>query len=219
MQTHFETELDGLKHQLLAMGSCAETAVSKAVKSVIDRDGTLARNVCDSDDTMDAFEVEIDEFSIRLLAKAPLASDLRLITVAMKISQNLERVGDEATTIARRALELNKEPQLKTYLDIPRMAGLALEMLKEALDSFVNKHPEKAILIIPRDKEVDEINRHLHRELSSYMIEAPANITRCLNLMVICKSLERIADHATNIAEEVVYLYEARDVRHAGPQP
>lgn len=216
MQTHFEMELAGLKDKLLAMGSCAEASVSKAVRSVIERDGALARNVCDTDDTVDSYEIEIDELSILLLAKAPLASDLRLITVAMKISQNLERVGDEATTIARRALELNKEPQLKTYIDIPRMAGIALEMLKSALDAFVHKQPEKALVIIPRDKEVDEINRHLHRELSSYMIEDPANITRCLNLMVVCKSLERIADHATNIAEEVVYLYEARDVRHAG---
>ncbi len=216
MQTHFEMELAALKEKLLAMGSCAEAAVSKAVRAVIDRDGSLARNVCDSDDTVDGYEVEIDEISIRLLAKAPLASDLRLITVAMKISQNLERVGDEATTISRRALELNKEPQLKPYLDLPRMASIALEMLKDALDSFVNRQPEKALVIIPRDKEVDEINRHLHRELSSYMIEDPATITRCLNLMVVCKSLERIADHATNIAEEVVYLYEARDVRHVG---
>jgi len=219
MQTHFETELAQLKDKLLAMGSCAETAVSQAVAAVIERDGTLARRVCDSDDTIDGFEVDIDEMSILLLAKAPLASDLRLITVAMKISQNLERVGDEATTIARRAIELNKEPQLKTYVDIPRMATLALDMLKDALDSFVNKHPDKAILIIPRDKEVDEINRHLYRELSSYMIETPSNVTRCLNLMTVCKSLERIADHAANIAEEVVYLYQARDVRHTNPQP
>lgn len=218
MQTHFEAELAQLKDKLLAMGGCAETAVSQAVTSVIDRDGALARQVCNSDDTIDGFEVEIDEMSILLLAKAPLASDLRLITVAMKISQNLERVGDEATTIARRALELNKEPQLKAYVDIPRMATLALDMLKDALDSFVNKHPDKAILIIPRDKEVDEINRHLYRELSSYMIETPSNVTRCLNLMTVCKSLERIADHAANIAEEVVYLYQARDVRHTNPQ-
>ena len=182
----------------------------------MDRDDTLGRRVCDNDDMIDGFEVSIDDMSIRLLAMAPLASDLRLITVAMKISQNLERVGDEATTIARRAQELNKEPQLKAFIDIPRMAGISLELLKAALDTFVNKEPEKALKLIPRDKEVDDINRHLYRELSSYMIEDPSNITRCLNLMTVCKSLERIADHATNIAEEVVYLYEARDVRHVG---
>ena len=209
-------ELAALKEKLLLMGNCSEEAVTKAVRAVMERDTPLAQSVCASDDTLDGFEVEIDETSIRLLAKAPLATDLRLITVAMKISQNLERVGDEATTIARRAQELNREPQLKAYIDIPRMASIALDMLKIALDAFVHKQPDKALAIIPRDKEVDEINRHLHRELSSYMIESPTTITRCLNLMVVCKSLERIADHATNIAEEVVYLYEARDVRHAG---
>ena len=138
------------------------------------------------------------------------------VTVAMKISQNLERVGDEATTIARRALELNAEPQLKPYVDIPKMADTALEMLKEALDSFVTRDPARARAVIPRDKEVDSLNKQLHRELASFMIEQPPTITRCLNLMVVSKSLERIADHATNIAEEVVYVYEGRDIRHMG---
>jgi phosphate transport system protein len=161
----------------------------------------------------------LDELAIRLLAlKGPVASDLRLITVAMKISHDLERVGDEATTIARRALELNKEPQLKPYVDIPRMAGIGLQMLKDALDAFVNRAPDRARTIIPRDKEVDAINKQLHRELVSFMIERPPTITRALNLMVVSKSLERIADHATNIAEEVVYIYEAQDIRHSGKQ-
>jgi len=153
---------------------------------------------------------------VTLLAKAPLASDLRLVTVAMKISQNLERVGDEATTIARRALELNAEAQLKPYVDIPKMADTALEMLKEALDAFVTRDPARARAVIPRDKEVDSLNKQLHRELASFMVEQPATISRCLNLMVISKALERIADHATNIAEEVVYVYEGRDIRHTG---
>ena len=165
---------------------------------------------------VDQLEIEIDELAIQLLSKAPLASDLRLITVAMKISHDLERVSDEATTIARRSLELSLEPQLKPYVDIPRMASMALDMLKEALDSFVNRDPAKARAIVPRDKEVDVLNKQLHRELSSFMVERPSNITRCLNLMVISKSLERVADHAANVAEEVVYLYEARDIRHSG---
>jgi phosphate transport system protein len=134
----------------------------------------------------------------------------------MKISHDLERVGDEATTIARRTLELSQEPQLKPYVDIPRMRDLAMQMLNEALDAFVNHNPIKARSVVPQDKEVDAINRQLHRELVSYMIEKPNTITRCLNLMVISKSIERIADHATNIAEEVVYLYEGRDIRHTG---
>jgi phosphate transport system protein len=163
---------------------------------------------------MDQFEIEIDDMAINLLAKAPLASDLRLITVAQKISQNLERVGDEATTIARRAVELNQEPALTAHIDIPRMAGLALGLLKESLDAFVNKQPEKARAVVPRDKEVDAINRQLQRELTGYMMENPATISRCLKLMTVSKSLERVADHAANIAEEVVYLCEARDIRH-----
>jgi phosphate transport system protein len=132
----------------------------------------------------------------------------------MKISQNLERVGDEATTISRRAIELNQEPQLKTSIDVPRMAALALGLLKDSLDSFVNKQAEKARAVVPRDKEVDGMNRQFYHELSSLMVENPATIGRCLNLMTICKALERVADHAVNIAEEVVYLCEAHDIRH-----
>jgi phosphate transport system protein len=216
MTTHFENELAGLKDRLLTMASHSESAVNLAIRSLVERDDELARRVMASDTVVDQFEIEIDELAINLLSKAPLAHDLRLITVAMKISHDLERVADEATTIARRSLELSTEPQLKPYVDIPRMASMALDMLKQALDSFVNRNPDKARAIIPRDKEVDLLNKQLHRELSSYMVERPSTITRCLNLMVISKCLERIADHATNVAEEVVYLYEARDIRHTG---
>jgi phosphate transport system protein len=216
MTIHFENELAVLKEKLLTMASHAESAVARAVRSLVERDDELSRRVMADDVLVDQLEIEIDELAIQLLSKAPLATDLRLITMAMKISNHLERVSDEATTIARRSLELSLEPQLKPYVDIPRMATMALDMLKEALDSFVNRHPEKALAIIPRDKEVDILNKQLHRELSSYMVERPSTITRCLNLMVISKSLERIADHAANVAEEVVYLYEARDIRHTG---
>ena len=214
MIRHFDDELAKFKETLLMMGSYAENAVGQAIQSVTDRNDTLAQQVQDNDDIMDQYEIDIDEMAINLLAKAPLATDLRLITVAMKISQNLERIGDEATTIARRAMELNGEPQLKSYIDIPRMATIAMAMLKESLDSFVNKDAEKARAIIPRDKEVDALNRQLYRELSSFMVENPGTISRCLNLMTVSKSLERVADHATNIAQEVVYLCEARDIRH-----
>jgi len=213
---HFDQELAALKEILLTMASKAEAAVNNALKALVDRDDDLARSVKEEDTALDRLEIEVDERAIGLLSKAPLASDLRLITVAMKISHDLERVGDEATTISRRAVELSQEPQLKPYIDIPRMAKMALEMLGYALDAFVNADPEKARAVIPRDKEVDALNRQLHRELSSYMVEKPTTITRCLNLMVISKSLERIADHATNVAEEVVYLYEAKDIRHTG---
>ena len=213
---HFDQELAALKEILLTMASKAEAAVNNALKALVDRDDDLARSVKEEDTALDRLEIEVDERAIGLLSKAPLASDLRLITVAMKISHDLERVGDEATTISRRAVELGQEPQLKPYIDIPRMAKMALEMLDHALDAFVSGKPEKARAVIPRDKEVDALNRQLHRELSSYMVEKPTTITRCLNLMVISKSLERIADHATNVAEEVVYLYEAKDIRHSG---
>jgi phosphate transport system protein len=214
MQTHFDDEVAAIKEKLLTMGSYAESSVSQAVEALTKRDDKLARQVQENDDITDQLEIEIDDLAISLLSKAPLASDLRLITVAMKISQNLERVGDEATTMARRVMELNQEPQLKTYIDIPRMAVLALSLLKEALDAFVNKQPEMARAVIPRDKEVDGLNRQFYRELSSYMVENPATVGRCLNLLTISKCLERIADHAANIAEEVVYLCEARDIRH-----
>jgi len=219
MLRQFDQELSELRDKLLAMASHAETSVQTAVRALTERNDDLAQEVIADDSIIDQFEIEMDELAVRLLAlKAPVASDLRLITVAMKISHDLERVGDEATTIARRALELSKEPQLKPYVDIPRMAGIGLQMLKDALDAFVNRAPDRARAIIPRDREVDAINKQLHRELASYMIERPTTITRALNLMVISKSLERIADHATNIAEEVVYIYEARDIRHSGKQ-
>src|SRR5580658_2028343 len=162
MQTYFDDDLARFKEKLLLMGSYAESAVSQAVQSLVARNDDLALKVQADDDLTDRLEMEIDDLAIQLLAKAPLASDLRLITVAMKISQNLERVGDEATTIARRAMELNREPPLKTFIDIPRMAGIALGLLKEALDSFVRKEPEKARAIIPRDKEVDALNRQMY---------------------------------------------------------
>ncbi len=216
MTIHLENQLADLKEKLLTMASHAEGAVNKAIKALVERDDELARRVMADDVIVDQLEIEIDELAIQLLSKAPLATDLRLITMAMKISNQLERVSDEATTIARRSLELGMEPQLKPYVDLPRMASMALDMLKDALDSFVNRLPEKARAVVPRDKEVDLLNKQLHRELSSYMVERPSTITRCLNLMVISKSLERIADHAANIAEEVVYLYEARDIRHTG---
>ncbi len=214
--SHFEQELAHLKEKLLTMASRATAAVADSVKALVERDDDLARRVIDADNAIDQLEIEIDDLAILLLSKAPLALDLRLITMAMKISHDLERVADEATTIARRSIELSQEPQLKPYVDIPRMATMALEMLRVALDAFVNRNPQAARGVVPRDTDVDQLNRQLHRELASFMVENPATITRSLNLMVISKCLERIADHATNVAEDVVFLYEGRDIRHVG---
>jgi phosphate transport system protein len=215
MLHHFDTELDSLKQKLLAMASHAETAINDAMRALSERNYDLALQVKANDKVLDQFEIEIDDLAVHLLAKAPLANDLRLITVAMKISQNLERVGDEAAKVAKRARDLSQEPPLKPVPDIPAMAVLALEMLKRSLDSFVNHDPAAARDLIPRDKEVDKLNKQVHRELAHQMVADPETITRCLNLMIVSKSLERIADHATNIAEEVVYLCEAQDIRHA----
>jgi phosphate transport system protein len=213
---HLEHELAGLKNALLTMASHAESAVKQALEALANRDYDLALRVRAGDTVIDRFEIELDEMAIQLLSKAPLASDLRLIAVTMKISQNLERVGDEATKIAKRARDLSQEPPLKLVVAIPQMAELALQMLKNSLDAFVNKDPAAARALIPQDKKVDALNKDIHRELAHHMIEDPDTIARCLNLMVVTKSLERIADHAKNVAEEVVFLCEAEDIRHSG---
>ena len=211
-----DQEFAALKEKLLTLSSLAASAVQNAIKALVERDDKLARQVVLADDRIDTLEMELDELAIVLLSRGPVASDLRLITVAMKITHDLERVGDEATTIARRAVDLNSEPQLKPYVDIPRMATMALEMLNDGLEAFVSRDPARARAVLPRDKDVDALHKQLQRELVSFMLESPASITRCLHLMQISKRLERIADHATNIAEEVVFLYEGRDIRHTG---
>ncbi len=216
MEHHFDQELDGLKQKLLTMASYAEMAVNQAVEALVERDYHLAVRVKENDRALDQFEIQIDELAIHLLAKAPLASDLRFVITAMKISQNLERVGDEATKIAKRARDLSQEPPLKVNLDLPGMAKVALAMLKDALDAFVNRDPAAARALLPRDKDVDALNKQNTRELARLMMEDHEAIMRSLNLITVSRSLERIADHATNIAEEVVYLCEAQDIRHAG---
>ncbi len=206
--------LEALRQKILLMASRAETAVNQSVQSLVQRDFNLAVKVREDDNIIDQFEVEIDEMAIVLLTKAPLASNLRLITVAMKVSQNLERIGDEATKIAKRARDLAQEPPVKINLDINRMAAMSLKMVKDALDAFVQRDSAAARAIVPRDKEVDALNREIHNQLAQHMTENPDTIGRCLHWIVATKSLERIADHAKNIAEEVVYLCEAQDIRH-----
>jgi phosphate transport system protein len=214
MDNLFESGLENLRQKLLVMASRAETAVNQSVEALMQRNYDLALRVKTDDDIIDRFEIEIDELAIQLLTKAPLATNLRLVTVAMKISQNLERIGDEATKIAKRARDLSQEPPIKLQLDLPRMAVLALSMLKDSLDAFVNRDSAAARVLIPRDKEVDALNRQTHQALARHMMEYPDTIGRCLHWIVAAKSLERIADHAKNMAEEVVYLCEAQDIRH-----
>ncbi len=214
-----DPEFAALKEKLLTMSSLAASSVQNAVKALVERNDDLARQVEQADDELDALEIELDELAIVLLSRGPVATDLRMITVAMKITHDLERVGDEATTIARRAVDLNKEPQLKPYVDIPRMATMALEMLNDGLEAFVSRDTSRARAVLPRDKDVDALHKQLQRELITFMLEQPTTITRCLHLMQISKRIERIADHATNIAEEVVFLHEGRDIRHTGKNP
>lgn len=215
MQTHHDKELADLTEKLLTMASHAESAVVRAVRAVVERDEALARQVCADDRIIDAFEVSIDEMCVNLLMKAPLASELRLVLMAMKISQNLERVGDEASKVAKRARDLAGEPPLMVKLDIPGLAKLVLDMLKGALDAFVRRDAAAAREIIPRDKEIDALHKRFQKDLVAAMMQDLQNINRGLWLTVVTKSLERIADHAKNVAEDVVFLCEANDIRHA----
>ena len=215
MQTHLDKELDDLKQKLLTMASYTETSVRDAVAALVTRNDNLVAKVRGNDDVIDGFEVEIDDMAVQLLAKAPLATGLRFVLVAMKISQNLERVADKANKIAKRARDLNREAPLKTGVDFSRMADIAASMLKAALDAFVNRDSAAARAVIERDAEVNAFNKQARGEMEQLMMASPENVRRALNVMIAVKCLERIADHATNVAEEVVYLCEAQDIRHA----
>ena len=216
MKRFFDAELESFRSHLLQMGERAIDQTRLAMKALIDGDIPLADKVIGADDEIDKLEVHIDDEAIRYMTlRGPVASELRLIVVGMKASHDLERVGDEATSIARRSRRLAIEPRLELYTDLPRMANIALEMLRDALDCFVQEDEQKALSVIRRDPEVDNLNRLLYRRLTSYMIEKPETIARALELMFISKSLERIADHATNIAEEMVFLTKGMDIRHS----
>jgi phosphate transport system protein len=215
MKRFFDVELESFRSHLILMGEKSMEQVRRSLKALVDSNISLADQVIAADDEIDKLEVEIDDAAIRYMnLRAPIATELRLVIVGMKASHDLERVGDEATNIARRAVRLSAEPPLKPYVDIPRMADIAIEMLRDALDCFLNGDAQKALAVVQRDSEVDTINRQLYRELTSFMIEKPETISRALELMFISKSIERIADHATNIAEEMIFLFKAKDVRH-----
>ncbi len=215
MKRFFDTELESLRTHLLQMGDRSIEQTRLALRSLMEADISLADKVIATDDDIDKLEVQIDDEAIRYMTlRGPVASELRVVIVGMKASHDLERVGDEATNIARRSRKLAIEPRLELYADIPRMANIALEMLRDALDCFVHDDEQKALGVIRRDPEVDNINRLVYRRLTSYMIEKPDTIARALELMFISKSIERIADHATNIAEEMIYMAKGKDVRH-----
>jgi phosphate transport system protein len=212
---HFEDELKALKNRLLGMGALVEDRVHRAVQALIDRNIEQAEKVIASDQEVNDLQIEIDDRCLKLLAlQQPIASDLRLITAAMKINADLERIGDQAVNVAENAVKILPHPPLKPLIDIPRMAEIAEKMTRDALDSFVRRDPELARDVLRRDDTVDQLKDQVFRELLTYMMADPGTIHRALALILISRNIERIADHATNIAEDVIFLVEAKDVRH-----
>jgi len=215
MERRFDEELKDLKEKLLRMAGLAEDSIAKAVKALKDRDQALVGQVFEQEDRINLLEIEIDEVCMRLLAlRQPMAGDLRFIASAMKIGSELERIGDQSVNIAERTTELLKVPLLKPLIDIPRMAGLAQAMVVDSINAFVNRDAELARQICARDDEVDQINHQIFRELLTYMMEDPATIPRAVELILIGRHLERIADHATNIGEDVIYLVKGKSIKH-----
>lgn len=217
-QRHFDEELAELKAKLVRMAGLAEDQIDKALEALVKRDSERASQVIERDHKVNALDVEIDEECISLLAlHQPAARDLRLVTTAMKISTELERISDLAENICERTIELNQEPQLKPYIDIPRMGGIARMMVKESIDAFVKEDAALARKVLKDDDLVDDLMEQIFRELLSFMIENPHTISRAIRLSFVAKYLERIADHATNMAELVVYLVEGKIIRHTVP--
>jgi phosphate transport system protein len=211
----YEEDLRGLRAGLLRMGGLVERQIVDAVESLVDRNTEQARETIQRDVEVNRLDTEMDQRCINLLAlHQPIASDLRFITTGLKITTDLERIGDNAVNICERAIELNVEPQLKPYIDIPRMADIAQTMVKDALDAFMREDIELAGEVIARDDEVDQLNYQTYRELLSYMVEDPQTIPRATKILFISKYLERIADHATNIAEMVVFMVKGRSIKH-----
>lgn len=219
METHihrqFEAELRLLKERIIFMASQVEEMIALTMKALVTRDSPLAENMIKFDHQINAVEVEIDELCLKVLAlRQPAASDLRFITIALKIVTDLERMGDMGVNIAERTLELNSEPPLKPYIDLPNMARLVQGMVKKSLDAFVRSDLELAREVFQNEEMVDKINVQILRELLTFMIEDPRTITRGLRLIFVSKYLERIGDHATNIAEMVFFMVKGKNIRH-----
>jgi len=218
IQRHFDEELADLKTKLLRMAAQTEDQIDQALTALVTRDSALAREVIERDHQINALDVEIDEESIRLLAlHQPAARDLRLVTTAMKIATELERISDLSENVSERVIELNEEPQLKPYIDIPMMGNMARTMVKHSIDAFVRDDAQLARKVLADDDYVDDLMEQLFRELLSFMLEDTRTISRAIRLSFIAKYLERMADHATNIAELVVYLVEGKIIRHTTP--
>ncbi len=215
MQRHFDEELQQLKEKLLRMSSLVEQIIGSSIKALIERDEQLAKQVVELDNSIDMFEIEVDELSLKLLALyQPQAGDLRFITSTMKINNDLERIGDLAVNIAQRSLDLIKVPPLKSNTDLLKMATSAQCMLKDSLNAFVNKDSKLAQDVCDRDDEVDELNHKLFMQALSAAPKNQTELERAIDLVLVAKSLERIADHSTNICEDVIYMVEGKVIKH-----
>src|SRR5271157_1607728 len=215
METHFQQELNKLKESLLQMAGLAERAISNAVEALVKRDTPLAEKTMGADEKINQMELRIDDMCLKLLAlHQPMAADLRFITSAMRINTELERIGDLSVNIAERVISLNQEPQLKPYIDIPRMAEITKGLVTDVLDAFVKGDAELARSVCERDDQVDGLNDQVFRELLTYMLSDPKTITRSVHLMIVSRCLERIADHTTNIAEGVIFMVKALVIKH-----
>jgi phosphate transport system protein len=211
----FDMELKELKEKLLHEAGLVERAIQDAIKALLERTSDVARKVIEDDDSINTLEVEIDEFCLKLLAlRQPAARDLRFITTAIKINYDLERIGDMAVNICERVLELNQEPQLKPYIDLPTMANIVQTMVKESLDAFVKEDVQLALKVTQDDEKVDNYLDQIFRELLTYMMQDARTISRATRLLFISKNLERMADHAVNIAELVIFMVEGKIIRH-----
>ncbi|MGA7615019.1 MAG: phosphate signaling complex protein PhoU [Thermoanaerobaculia bacterium] len=215
MKRHFEKEIEELEQHLLEMGALVQRAMERSIQALLERDSELAERVIGEDDVIDRLELEIDAKTMELIATVqPTAVDLRAIAAIMKITPELERIADLAQDVCERAVELNREPQLKPFIDLPVLASNAQEMVKLSIDSFVKLDADLARDVIRRDDDVDRLTEVVFRELLTYMLEDPRNISRAIRLTFIGKYFERMADGATNIAEMVVYLVEGRSIKH-----
>ena len=218
MERHRDQEFEAIRQKLLRMGGLVERMISEAMAALVERDTSRAQAVIRNDSEVDELEKDLDDACHSVLAlQQPTAVDLRFLVAVMKIANDLERMGDSAVNIAEAVAVLNVEPPLKPYIDLPRLAAITQEMVRDALDSFVRRDARAAFEVCRKDDEVDALYKQLFRELLTYMIEDPRTVTRALHLLLIAKNYERIADHATNIGEDVVFYVEGRDIRHISP--
>lgn len=215
VRREFDAELQDLKKKVLVMGSLVQTMLSDSLTALVTRDTSLASSIDARDNEVDRMEISVDELAVRIIAlRQPAASDLRLIIAALKIIKDLERVGDIAVNVAERVVELNAEPQLNLHIDLPRMVDAVQAMIRDSLDAFVNDDAELAQKVLDADEFVDNLNVQIFHELLTFMLGDTKAINRATRLIFITKYLERAADHATNVAEEVIFAIQGRDVRH-----